>query len=255
MIKKIFPTEFDLFNLSLKRTLKDNEAPKTDYKGVVVNKPWGYEYLMFQNNQVAVWILFLDANASTSMHCHPRKKTSLTVLEGNVRTSSLDTHFELNTLDGLIIDRGVFHSTRAVTKEGAFIMEIETPPQKNDLVRLKDEYGRESQGYEGESKITSDVKSYEYTDFHASKAEERCLVEKIIKQRKIVLHLAESWESFYKEIQSKKICVISFLDTPVKNLDKQTILEIGETVEGKWFLDNFKQLKPPKGTFQALTIH
>src|SRR5882672_680707 len=46
----------------------------SDYSKVVVRKPWGYEYLIFQNDSVAVWILYLEAAAETSTHCHPTKK-------------------------------------------------------------------------------------------------------------------------------------------------------------------------------------
>jgi hypothetical protein len=44
MIKKIFPAESDLYNLSLKRVLVPASVSKMDYKGLVVDKPWGYEY-------------------------------------------------------------------------------------------------------------------------------------------------------------------------------------------------------------------
>ncbi len=255
MIKKIFPTESDLFNLSLKRTLGDCQALETDYKGVVVNKPWGYEYLLFENKQVAVWILYLKSEACTSMHCHPRKKTSLTVLDGKIRTSSLDTHFELNVFDGLIIDRGVFHSTRAISQDGAFIMEIETPPQKDDLVRLKDEYGRENLGYEGVNKISSDLNNYEYIDFHQSMAKERQMVNKIIKQKKVVLHLQEDWESLYNEIKNIKFCIMSFLDVNILNLNNETILVAGDIFEGEWFLKYFHQLQPITKKFSLLSIY
>ena len=55
-----------------------------NYSKVVVKKPWGYEYLIFENESVAVWILYLKNEALTSMHCHPGKKTSLVVLQGEV---------------------------------------------------------------------------------------------------------------------------------------------------------------------------
>ena len=55
-----------------------------DYSKVVVRKPWGYEYLVFENASVAVWILYLKAGVSTSFHCHLEKKTVLAVLGGRV---------------------------------------------------------------------------------------------------------------------------------------------------------------------------
>ena len=40
-------------------------------------------------------------------------------------------------------------------------MEVETPPIKTDLVRLYDEYGRESKGYEQQNRMSFDFKKYE----------------------------------------------------------------------------------------------
>ena len=56
-----------------------------DYSNVVVKKPWGYEYLIYCNDIVAIWILHIQCGAQTSMHCHPNKKASLVVLDGAVR--------------------------------------------------------------------------------------------------------------------------------------------------------------------------
>jgi hypothetical protein len=47
-----------------------------------------------------------------------------------------------------MIRQGLFHSTKATSKNGAFIFEIETPADKHDLVRLEDKYGREGKPYE-----------------------------------------------------------------------------------------------------------
>ena len=119
-----------------------------DYKKVVVKKPWGYEYLIFQSKHSAIWILYIKPNHQTSMHCHPQKKTSLIVLEGKVECSSLTKSIAMNLGQGLIIDKGSFHRTKAISKNGCFVMEIETPVNKHDLVRLKDSYRRVGKGYE-----------------------------------------------------------------------------------------------------------
>ena len=37
---------------------------------VIVKKPWGYEYLCYENEDVAVWFLHIEYNQKTSMHCH-----------------------------------------------------------------------------------------------------------------------------------------------------------------------------------------
>ena len=48
-----------------------------------------------------------------------------------------------------MIRKGLFHSTKAISKKGAMIFEIETPVDKHDIVRLEDKYGRTAKPYEG----------------------------------------------------------------------------------------------------------
>jgi len=70
MIKRVYRSKLDIENLSRLRTSIPRDVDKFDYKGVVVNKPWGYEYLMFENSQVAIWILNIKEGYSTSMLFH-----------------------------------------------------------------------------------------------------------------------------------------------------------------------------------------
>ena len=44
------------------------------YVNKLVKKPWGEEYLIFQNNVVAIWLLKIKPNHHTSLHCHTEKK-------------------------------------------------------------------------------------------------------------------------------------------------------------------------------------
>ena len=52
------------------------------YEKTVVKKPWGYEYLVYQNDKVALWFLYIGHGHQTSMHCHPNKTTGLILLNG-----------------------------------------------------------------------------------------------------------------------------------------------------------------------------
>ncbi len=121
---------------------------KYNHRGVVVNKPWGYEYLMYENNKVAMWLLYIAPGQQTSMHCHPTKTTGLVLLKGQAELSFLADKKLISAPEKQMIRRGLFHSTKAVSKEGIFMLEIENPNDKNDLVRLSDEYGRAHSGYE-----------------------------------------------------------------------------------------------------------
>ena len=168
MINKFIKNKLDeeaLHSISNKsQVLKDDF---NDYKKVVVKKPWGYEYLIFQSKHSAIWILYIKPNHQTSMHCHPQKKTSLIVLEGTVECSSLTESIAMDLGQGLIIDKGSFHRTKAISKNGCFVMEIETPVNKHDLVRLKDSYKRVGKGYETIDKYKF-LPNYNYLTFGES---------------------------------------------------------------------------------------
>ena len=114
----------------------------------IVKKPWGYEYLMYENDRVALWFLYIKNGERTSMHCHPNKTTGLVLLDGKAEVSFLSNKNVLNPLSKIMIRKGLFHSTQAISEEGAFVLEIETPVDKQDLVRFQDSYGREGKPYE-----------------------------------------------------------------------------------------------------------
>ena len=52
-----------------------------------------------------------------------------------------------------MIRPGLFHCTKNFNKETATILEIETPINKDDLVRFKDNYGRENKPYEDKNSM------------------------------------------------------------------------------------------------------
>ena len=51
----------------------------------------------------------------------------------------------------LMIRTGLFHSIKGLSKNGVSALEFETPMDKKDLVRFKDDYGRRSKPYEGKN--------------------------------------------------------------------------------------------------------
>lgn len=158
MIKTIKNSELDNKKLNGRQPILDDELEGFDFSKVVVKKPWGYEYLAYVGKEVSVWILRIKRESATSMHCHPNKKTALIVLSGEAVSSTLNNSFHLNEGDGLLLDKKVFHSTKAIS-DYIILMETETPPIKADLVRLYDKYGRESKGY-GQNGMCFDLKKY-----------------------------------------------------------------------------------------------
>jgi mannose-6-phosphate isomerase-like protein (cupin superfamily) len=128
---------------------KRDEENTVPYREVIVKKPWGHEYLCYQNETLAIWFLFIRSGEKTSLHCHPNKNTGFVVLNGEVELSFLRNSISLRGLEKIHIFRGRFHSTQALSESGAFLLEIETPEDKHDLVRLEDAYGRQGHAYEG----------------------------------------------------------------------------------------------------------
>lgn len=126
------------------------EPNVTGYTEVIVTKPWGHEYLMYQNAHVGIWYLFIKYGAHTSLHCHPKKKTGLVVLSGEAEVRFMNESMKLAAMGRLIIRPGLFHSTSALSPEGVAMIEVETPPIKTNLVRFKDVYGREEASYESD---------------------------------------------------------------------------------------------------------
>lgn len=226
MIKRIYRSKLDTENLSKLRTMLADEIDMFNYKKVVVNKPWGYEYLIFENSYVAIWILYLKHGHSTSMHCHPNKKSSLVVLSGEIVFSTLDSWFARKSGEGAIIEEAVFHCSKAVSQGGSFVMEIETPPNKKDLVRLKDEYGRENQGYEDKSMMSNNLTSYEYIDFH----EDISLIKKTKKLQDSYLSLCQhkATKTIHKRIKKEAGDLICLLQGQICDHQGNIILSVGE---------------------------
>ncbi|MEI6207207.1 MAG: hypothetical protein WCP20_10520 [Desulfuromonadales bacterium] len=125
----------------------------TDYESGIVTKPWGYEYLMYQSDKIGIWFLHIVEGRQTSLHCHPAKKTGYILLSGEAEVSFLKDSTRLTAVSKLMIREGLFHSTRAISPGGIYVIEVESPPDKTNLVRLEDVYGREDQPYEGKDAV------------------------------------------------------------------------------------------------------
>jgi len=130
----------------------NNNLPDNFFK-LVVKKPWGHEYVAFQDENVAIWKLFIKFEEETSMHCHPSKESAIIVLSGQAKCFALGKEILLNPFDIVWIEKGAFHSTRALSYKGINILEMNAPPLLTDLVRLNDKYGRTGEPYESKENM------------------------------------------------------------------------------------------------------
>lgn len=208
MIKKIRQTDLDKKYLSLNQY---TATPMSiDFRKIIVDKPWGHEYLMHSTPEVELWNLFIRHQRSTSMHCHPNKKTSLVVIKGRTIFSTLNESWELQPYDSVIIDNGAFHSTESISKDGARVLEFETPPMKHDLVRLQDKYGRANTSYENEKRMRPDV---QYARFFGKENE--------------IIRDTHNNKMYIKKINSKKDIV------NLRNPDTTLAILLGGTIKSE----------------------
>ena len=133
---------------------KRENSKKIDYMNKVNDKPWGKEYLAYQNKHIGIWILHIDKDQETSLHCHFKKDTILFPLSGSFKINLYGDHFKiLNLFETLYVPRKTFHGLHSYSENGV-IMEIEIYTDiieytdKNDLLRIKDIYNRDKDRYE-----------------------------------------------------------------------------------------------------------
>jgi quercetin dioxygenase-like cupin family protein len=152
----------------------EESKPRQTFADVVVNKPWGFEFLSCETDLVACWSLFIKFNHQTSMHAHPGKQTVMVPLTDGVVLTTLDGQHKLRPGDVTYLDPGVFHRSTSTSLEGDFMLEFETPVDKFDLIRLDDSYGRVRDSYEGlehESQLGNDIEFQQWLqtrNFHSA---------------------------------------------------------------------------------------
>ena len=130
----------------------DTVHPK-DYRDCVIMKPWGHEFEMFDDEKHAVWMLNLRPNRATSMHCHQRKSATLVPLTGNITVITTGDPLIVQPLQSITFMPKAFHCLWNNGPSDVRVIEIETPSEKLDLIRVHDAYGRAGMGYEGETYI------------------------------------------------------------------------------------------------------
>ena len=238
MVRRVEVSEKDqitLTRLSQYRVISESTQPE-DYKNRIVLKPWGYEYLVFENKYVAVWFLHIKNGHSTSMHCHPQKKTSLILLSGKALCNTFENRNYLECLDAIILDRGVFHSTKALASKGIDVIEIETPPNKTDLVRLNDEYGRASSGYEGITEMQeNDLSKFNHFFFDEDTNHQKYELDR---SYTISLDILANKE----RLKFRDNVFYSLFKGQIVNEHNHVVLDVGETEKGD-VLRGYKKLQ------------
>jgi protease I len=143
----------------LTRTQVEQERPGSadhSYLDHLIAKPWGSEFRVYDDALVDVWLLRLDAGSQTSMHCHPRKDTVLLCLHGEgVLITGDSRRLPMGPGSVTHIKPGAAH--RTLSRTGLTLVEIETPRDKFDQIRLDDASGRAGRAYESADAVEREL--------------------------------------------------------------------------------------------------
>jgi rfaE bifunctional protein nucleotidyltransferase chain/domain len=148
-------------------------SEKKDYLNLKFYKPWGFEYLTYQTDKIGIWVLHVNKNQKTSLHCHFKKDSMLIALSGTFRIDTYNDFHILTENQIIYFPANSFHGIMSYSDTG-IILEIEiysseiSYSDKNDLLRLRDIYNRDKNTYEG-SVTETIVPEDESVNFHNRK--------------------------------------------------------------------------------------
>lgn len=127
----------------------------TGFENCVVLKPWGHEFQLFDNGKVSIWMLNIKLRQGTSVHCHFGKRAQFIPISGAAVVRTNERLHRISFPQTVMVERYAFHAVGNGGDDDLALIEIETPSDKADLFRLRDNYGR-GQGYEGGDNIVRD---------------------------------------------------------------------------------------------------
>ena len=122
-----------------------------------------------------------------------------------------------------MIARGLFHSIKSLSKNGLLALEFETPVNKNDLVRFKDDYGRQQKSYEGK-KFTKNIGS-KFIKFKKPKLRKK----QIYKINNVKIFL-EVHKNFKRLITNKRSTIFGILDGAIVDRYGRSVLSYGDII-------------------------
>jgi len=114
----------------------------------VVDKPWGYEDLIFTTQiehkgdykTLAVKKIVINGDEMTSYHTHKRVNEVLYVNQGLVEIRTDDDVIELEQGEAYFLEEGEAHQIQNITGEVVEVIEVAFPFDPDDYSRLEDPY-------------------------------------------------------------------------------------------------------------------
>jgi len=155
----------------IKNNMKISEEihERKEYANMVCVKPWGYEFLVYESKKIGIWFLKIVKGQKTSLHTHFHKDTLLFVISGSAKISFIDgEEQELSVLQSIYIPKYKFHGIGSFAPE-TYLLEIEifdssaSFTDKNDLLRIDDQYHRKTTGYESSvNTVSENLENYNH---------------------------------------------------------------------------------------------
>jgi len=217
------------------------------YDNRIVFKPWGHEYVVYRyKNILSVTLLNINPAKSTSLHCHPTKKTGFVLLRGKalIQLGLWKSERKIyKSPSKLMIRTGLFHSIKCVSKKPLLALEFETPINKNDLVRFNDKYGREKKPYEQGKKFSNLNKKKVFNQLYEFKKEKKYFFDNTVV--KLEVH-----KNFKKLVVEKNDTIFAVLNGGVCNKKKQKVLSPGDIIK----TGTFKKLAQAFKIDKKLTV-
>ena len=220
--------------------MKNNDK---EYDKKIVTKPWGYEYVAYRDkDKLAITFLNIHKGKSTSLHCHPLKKTGFILLEGKakIQLGLWKTESKIYKAPSkLMIRTGLFHSIKAMSNKGVKALEFETPVKKNDLVRYKDNYGRKSKPYEGKKYM----KPLNKNDIIFKKPKYKLNQNYKVGRLNISLQIHKDFKNI---ISKKNSNIFAIIDGKVVDKKNRNVLSVGDIIKTGTFKKLSKVFKIKK---------
>ena len=106
----------------------------------IIEKPWGYERILEQNEHYVVKLLHLDPRSRTSLQYHKKKHETL-ILTSGMAYLTRDGLQEPMLIGEPVVLAPTMHHRFGTGELAADLIEVSTP-ELDDVVRLEDDYGR-----------------------------------------------------------------------------------------------------------------
>tara|TARA_A100001234_G_C12572558_1_gene362463 strand:- start:236 stop:937 length:702 start_codon:yes stop_codon:yes gene_type:complete len=197
------------------------------YDNKVVKKPWGFEYVVYRDkNNLCVTLLNINFKKSTSLHCHPKKKSGFILIKGKALFQLglwKKRSEEHSSPSKRMIARGLFHSIKSLSRDGLLALEFETPVDKKDLVRFKDPYGRQQKSYEGK-KHTS-VLPQKFLKFKKPQIKKKQVYEFDNLSLNIEVH-----KNFKKLLKNKSDTIFAIMNGSIVDKNSRQVLSVGDII-------------------------